>query len=139
MKGFRAIYSRELSGLFLAPLAWILLCSTLLYEAFFFLLFLGRNGGEVFNGQRRSQEQLEQWFAPETAKQLWDFGLEAVDLVTGRIRNHRIDCDLKPGVLTVAAKRSHADYLRETEEKLKRDYGYHRLRLLDREEPAYSS
>ena len=47
MKGFRAIYARELAGLFLAPLAWILLCSTLAYEAFFFLLFLSRNGGEV--------------------------------------------------------------------------------------------
>jgi gamma-glutamylputrescine oxidase len=96
----------------------------------------GRNGGEVFNGQRRSQDQLEEWFGPETAKQLWDFGLEAVDLVTGRIRNHRINCDLKPGVLTVAAKPSHADYLQETEERLRRDYGYHRARLLSREETA---
>jgi gamma-glutamylputrescine oxidase len=96
----------------------------------------GRNGGEVFNGQRRSQDQLEEWFGPETAKQLWGFGLEAVELVTGRIRNHGIDCDLKPGVISVAAKPGDADYLQEAEEKLRRDYGYHRARLLDREETA---
>jgi ABC-2 type transport system permease protein len=47
VKGFRAIYARELGGLFLAPLAWILFCLTLAYDGFFFLLFLGKNGGEV--------------------------------------------------------------------------------------------
>ena len=47
MKGLGAIYRRELAGLFLAPLAWILLFLVLLYQAYFFLLFLGRNGGEV--------------------------------------------------------------------------------------------
>jgi len=47
VKGLLAVYRRELAGLFLAPLAWILLCLTLAYDAFFFLLVLGRNGGEV--------------------------------------------------------------------------------------------
>ena len=48
MRGFVAIYRRELAGLFLSPLAWILLCLTLFYNAFFFLLYLTRQvGGEV--------------------------------------------------------------------------------------------
>ncbi len=47
MKGLVTIYRRELAGLFLAPLAWILFCLTLLYQGFFFLLVLSRNGGEV--------------------------------------------------------------------------------------------
>ncbi len=44
MRGFVAVYRRELAGLFLAPLAWILLCLTLLYDSAFFLLYLGQTG-----------------------------------------------------------------------------------------------
>jgi len=47
MRGLSAVYRRELAGLFLAPLAWILLCATLLYNAFFFLAVLERSGGEI--------------------------------------------------------------------------------------------
>ncbi len=47
MKGLLAIYRRELAGLFLAPLAWILLLLVLLYQAYFFRLYLELNQGEV--------------------------------------------------------------------------------------------
>lgn len=47
MRGLVAIYRRELAGLFLAPLAWILLFLVLLYQAYFFLLVLDAKGGEV--------------------------------------------------------------------------------------------
>ncbi len=46
MKGFLAIFRRELAGLFFAPLAWVLLLLTLFYQAFFFLLYLEASGGE---------------------------------------------------------------------------------------------
>lgn len=97
----------------------------------------GRNGGEVFNGQRRSQKELEKWFGRDTALQLWNLGLEAVDLVTGRIRDHGIACDLKNGIVVAAAKPAHADDLRDTMEHLRSDYGYTGMRLLDREETAH--
>jgi len=47
MKGLGAIFRRELAGLFLAPLAWILLFLVLLYQAYFFTLVLDAKGGEV--------------------------------------------------------------------------------------------
>lgn len=47
MSGVLAIYRRELAGMFLAPLAWILLCLTLVYNGFFFSSFLAASGGEV--------------------------------------------------------------------------------------------
>jgi len=47
VKGWTAIYRRELAGLFLSPLAWILLCAGTLVNGIFFLLVLGSNGGEV--------------------------------------------------------------------------------------------
>jgi ABC-2 type transport system permease protein len=46
--GTLAIYRRELAGLFLAPLAWILFTLALIFNAVFFLLLLEREtGGEV--------------------------------------------------------------------------------------------
>ena len=40
MRGLLVVARRELAGLFLSPLAWILLCLTLFYNSFFFLLYL---------------------------------------------------------------------------------------------------
>lgn len=47
MRGWTVIYRRELAGLFFAPLAWIVVCIALLYQAFFFLYALKSLGGEV--------------------------------------------------------------------------------------------
>ena len=47
MRGLSVIYRRELAGLFLMPLAWILFFLALLYDALFFLSFLEQGGGEV--------------------------------------------------------------------------------------------
>lgn len=94
----------------------------------------GRNGGELFNGQRRSQKDLERWFGKETARALWRLGLEAVDLVRSRIAEHHIACDLKPGVIVAAAKPAHVDALRQSCARLRDDYGYERVRFLDRDE-----
>ena len=48
MRGLLAIYRRELAGLFLSPLAWILFCLTLLFNGLIFLYALEREmGGEV--------------------------------------------------------------------------------------------
>ncbi len=47
MRGLVTIYRRELAGLFFAPLAWILFCLTLFYNAFVFLLALKQYGGHV--------------------------------------------------------------------------------------------
>jgi len=47
MRGFWTIYRRELTGLFLTPLAWILLCLTLLYNGMYFRYFLEASGGNL--------------------------------------------------------------------------------------------
>jgi gamma-glutamylputrescine oxidase len=96
----------------------------------------GRNGGEVLTGQRRTQYELAAWFGAETARRLWDFGLEAVALVRELVASHGIDCDLKPGLLHLAAKPRHVDELRRSVDLLRGDYGYQAIRLLDRAECA---
>jgi ABC-2 type transport system permease protein len=47
MRGFVAIYRRELAGLFLGPLAWTLLCIALVLNGYLFLLYLRGSGGDV--------------------------------------------------------------------------------------------
>lgn len=47
MRGVWAIYRRELVGLFLGPLAWVLLCLGLGLNGFFFTYYLAGTGGDV--------------------------------------------------------------------------------------------
>jgi ABC-2 type transport system permease protein len=47
MKGFFAIYRRELAGLFIGPLAWVLLCIALALNGFLFVLYLKLSGGDI--------------------------------------------------------------------------------------------
>lgn len=47
MRGTWTIYCRELAGLFLGPLAWVLLCLALLVNGYFVTLFVASSNGEV--------------------------------------------------------------------------------------------
>lgn len=96
----------------------------------------GRNGGEMFVGQRKPQHELEQMFGAVRARQLWDLGLEAVELVRERVSRHGIACDLKPGNLQVAAKRSHVADLRRNRDHLAQRYGYEKIELFDKDVTA---
>jgi gamma-glutamylputrescine oxidase len=96
----------------------------------------GRNGGEMFVGQRKPQHELEKAYGRELARRLWALGLEAVALVCGRIAQHRIDCDLRAGNLVVAAKPSHMRDLLRNRDKLAQNYDYGKIELLDREQTA---
>jgi gamma-glutamylputrescine oxidase len=94
----------------------------------------GRNGGQVGSGMRRSQDWLERSFGRERARALWDMGEEAKALVRALVARHAIACDLKPGVLHAMHKPGFMPEARAEAEKLARDYGYHQLRVLERDE-----
>jgi len=94
----------------------------------------GRNGGHVGTGQRVSQSALEKKHGLETARQLWGLGLEAVDLVRQLIADYDINCDLKEGILHVAAKKSHVEYLKQETEVLRSVYGYEKISFIDKGE-----
>ncbi|MBB3168281.1 NAD(P)/FAD-dependent oxidoreductase [Simiduia aestuariiviva] len=84
----------------------------------------GRNGGHVGTGQRKEQADLEATLGKETAKILWDFGLEAVATVEDRINKHQIQCDLKQGILHLANKASEVKDFEAGVRSLQTDYGY---------------
>ena len=94
----------------------------------------GRNGGHVGVGQRRGQEDLEKMLGLDTAKQLWDMSVEAVQLVEDLINRHNIQCDLKRGIMHLAAKRSHNEHLKEETDLLRERYGYDQMTYIGEEE-----
>ncbi len=94
----------------------------------------GRNGGQVGSGQRQEQDVLEEMLGKAEARRLWDLAEESKAVVKGRIAKHKIDCDLKPGILHAAYKPGDASDFQPYVEKLAQDYGYSHLRALSRDE-----
>ena len=94
----------------------------------------GRNGGHAGTGQRKEQIELERNLGHEMAATLWDMGLEAVALLEDLIIRHNIQCDLKRGILHVAAKAGDVTELREGVEYLQQNYNYTGSRFVDKKE-----
>ncbi|MGI9304292.1 MAG: NAD(P)/FAD-dependent oxidoreductase [Gammaproteobacteria bacterium] len=96
----------------------------------------GRNGGQLGSGQRKDQGTLEHMFGDTRARLLWDLAEEAKHIVRERIAKHNIECDLKPGILTVAYKSREAQYLATYADKLRDEYDYPHIRPVSKEELA---
>jgi len=94
----------------------------------------GRNGGHVGVGQRKAQQDLEAIVDKGVARICWQLSLEALDLVKDLIARHNIDCDLKQGILHVAAKPGHVDDLRRTGTHLLQHYSYEHTHFVDKQE-----
>lgn len=94
----------------------------------------GRNGGQVCPGHNMSQQQLEARFGEELANAFWQMSLESVNLVKQLIKQHQIRCDLKAGVLHVAAKPAHLLEMQQAIEHKRSRYGYQSLDFLARDE-----
>ena len=95
----------------------------------------GRNGGQAIPGLRKGAAELIAMFGAARAKELFALSLEARALVLARIARHGIQCDLKTsGHLTLAAKPSHLDWMREECEVLARVMDYPHARVIGTEE-----
>jgi len=90
----------------------------------------GRNGGQLTAGHNQGLFDLEAKVGLIAARALWDLSLESVALVKSLVQTHQIDCDLKPGVLHVAAKPGINECYRQTVAKLQHDYDYPGVRYI---------
>lgn len=93
----------------------------------------GRNGGQLGAGQRKEQPELEAKFGKDTARHLWDLGLEATALVKSLVEKHNIDCYLRPGLAWTASTASDVADLHRYAEHMDHHYGYE-LTPLDAQE-----
>ncbi len=94
----------------------------------------GRSGGQAIFGYASSQSKLTAEVGAAAARQLWDFSIEALDLLKRRVADHHIDCDLHWGQMHAAIKPRQRDELKDWQRELEDEYDYRSVRLLDREE-----
>ena len=97
----------------------------------------GRNGGQVSNGQRVAQDDLEGLVGKDDARKLWELGQEAADLVKSLIETHGIDTKVVPGVIHADHRARDVRHSHAFAEMMQRDYGYDAIRPLGRDEVAY--
>lgn len=94
----------------------------------------GRNGGQLGTTHRKDQQTLEQMFGREWAHRLWALAVDGLATVKGLIAKHKIECDLKPGILHAAWKEKEAPELRAEVEHMAREYGSTTLRYVPADE-----
>ncbi len=94
----------------------------------------GRNGGQVGQGQRRDQDDLEAMVGREHAARLWKIGTEAVEKVRELASSDMVHATFHPGIAHADHRARYAPHSRAYAEKLNRDYDYPHIRYLDRAE-----
>jgi gamma-glutamylputrescine oxidase len=94
----------------------------------------GRNGGQVGTGQRRDQDELESRLGRQTARQLWELAEESKALVADLIERFDIECEAAPGIIHADHKPRYVPHSRSYADKLNSEYGYEKIRFVDREE-----
>lgn len=94
----------------------------------------GRSGGQSIFGYACEQSTLEKAVGAADARRMWDISIEGMDLQRELIAKHAIDCHYVPGHMIVGLKHRHDVALREEIDNLSRNYDYHSLRLIGRDE-----
>jgi gamma-glutamylputrescine oxidase len=92
----------------------------------------GRNGGQINTGYRMGPAAMVSRFGPAWAKQLWQLGEAAKQLIRDRIRRHAIACDYKPGTLYAALGDADLAEIAADLEVETRVFGYEQATALDR-------
>ena len=96
----------------------------------------GRSGGQIIPGYSSGMAKLKAQLGPADAKRLWDVSVEGVELTRDLIERNRIDCDLTWGHLHVGIKPRQRDELKEWQREQEDEYGYRKLRFMERAEVA---
>jgi gamma-glutamylputrescine oxidase len=94
----------------------------------------GRNGGQINTGLRKGPSELIARFGRACARELFAMAEEAKALVRQLIARHAIACDLKPGSLYVAYKKSDPAWMAEEVELLHKEFGHASAELLSKAE-----
>ena len=67
----------------------------------------GRNGGQVIGGIGHDPNQFIKFVGDEGVRDIYDMGIECVEIIRERVAEYNIDCDLRWGYCDVALKTSH--------------------------------
>lgn len=94
----------------------------------------GRNGGQVGQGQRLDQDELEQMMGKDRARELWRIGTQAVELVRDFADLDDIHADFHPGIAHADHRQRYVPHSQAYVEKMNAEYDYPHISFLDREQ-----
>nr|WP_255768831.1 FAD-binding oxidoreductase [Maritalea mediterranea] len=92
----------------------------------------GRNGGQVGQGQRLDQDELEQMFGDSRAMELWQIGRAAPALVRELAASNLVHADFHPGVIHADHRQRYVSHSRAYVDKMRAKYGYDQISFLDK-------
>ena len=94
----------------------------------------GRNGGQVGQGQRVDQDELEKMFGDDRARALWNIGTQAVETVRDLSKSDLVHANFHPGIAHADHRARYVQHSRGYVEKMQTKYGYKHITFLDKEE-----
>jgi gamma-glutamylputrescine oxidase len=85
----------------------------------------GRNGGQAIVGFGSDGEcAIEKQFSAQDARRAWDISVEGLQLLRERLLRYAIECDFRPGYLSLAVKPRKSEALRRWMDHVTSAYGY---------------
>lgn len=94
----------------------------------------GRNGGQVGQGQRLDQDELEPMMGKDNARGLWDIANQSVDLVRELAKSDLVECDFHDGIIHADHRKRYVRHSLGYAQKLQDEYGYDKIRGLEQAE-----
>lgn len=94
----------------------------------------GRNGGQVGQGQRVEQDELETMLGLDHARALWKLANQSVDLVRDLSADPRVEATFHPGIIHADHRPRYVRHSQAYAEKLNSEYGYDQIRFVDQDE-----
>ena len=85
----------------------------------------GRNGGQIIGGVGHDANQFKRVIGEDGVQEIYQMGIECVEIIRERVKRYSIDCDLKWGYCDVALKPRHLQWFKETQ----RGHGAHGKRI----------
>ncbi len=93
----------------------------------------GRNGGQVGQGQRVEQDDLEALVGLDHARRLWKIAMQSVELVRDLAARPEVHAQFHDGIIHADHKAGYVAHSRAYVEKMQREYGYEHAQFLDRD------
>ncbi|MDH4571580.1 NAD(P)/FAD-dependent oxidoreductase [Salinicola acroporae] len=87
----------------------------------------GRSGGQILPGLGTDIHTVEKALGLSAARDIWEMSREAVSLTAHLVEHHQIPCEMSWGYLHAAVKPRHVVELRQSQERMARDFDYHGL------------
>ena len=84
----------------------------------------GRNGGQAITSYACEMEYLQEHLGLSNAQKMWQWSIDAVNLIENQVTEYGINCDWQRGYASVAIGNKKWDELQAYREYMRQNYGY---------------